>query len=561
MTSSPRVRCAIYTRKSTEEGLEQNFNSLDAQHESCAAYIASQRHEGWRLTHGRYDDGGVSGGTLERPALRRLLADIDAGRVSMVVVYKIDRLTRSLADFARLVERFDAAGCSFVSVTQAFNTSTSMGRLTLNVLLSFAQFEREVTAERIRDKIAASKKKGMWMGGLVPLGYDKHPDPKQRGLVINAREAEDVRTIFRLYDAHACLRMVAEEAARLGVRSRRRVFADGTTRDGGGFSRGQIHFLLTNPIYIGRIRHRRESWPGQHAAIVDQDLWDKVQAKLEAASARPRIRSDASGARWALSPLAGKLRDETGDRLTPTHTQRRGKRHRYYVSNRLVSGKPAGVHASGWRLPAPALERAVARIIAGHIEANAGRHALLDFPGATRAGEVAARAKALCARLREGDEALVRALIGSGEIGAGSVRIEICSEALSALLGVAPAAIAAATLAIEVPFQLRRRGVETRIIAGAPEPQPDRVLMRRLAEAHRWIAQLRAPAPLTEIARQGGHSGAYVRTRAQLAFLSPRIQAMILAGAQPPDLTLERIIRNGVPLDWAEQERIFGVAS
>ena len=198
--SKPRIRCAIYTRKSSDEGLDQDFNSLDAQHEACTAYIASQRHEGWVAGKARYDDGGISGGTLDRPALQRLLADIDAGLIQMVVVYKIDRLTRSLADFAKLVERFDAASCSFVSVTQAFNTASSMGRLTLNVLLSFAQFEREVTAERIRDKIAASKKKGLWMGGVPPLGYDPHPDPKTRSLVVNTEEAETVRTIFTLYD-------------------------------------------------------------------------------------------------------------------------------------------------------------------------------------------------------------------------------------------------------------------------------------------------------------------------------------------------------------------------
>ncbi|HSF96440.1 MAG TPA: recombinase family protein [Thermohalobaculum sp.] len=563
MTASPRIRCAIYTRKSTEEGLEQDFNSLDAQHEACAAYIASQRHEGWRPTNGRYDDGGVSGGTLERPALRRLLADIEAGRVNMVVVYKIDRLTRSLADFAKLVERFDAAGCSFVSVTQAFNTSTSMGRLTLNVLLSFAQFEREVTAERIRDKIAASKKKGMWMGGLVPLGYDKNPDPKLRGLVINEKEAEDIRTVFRLYAEHECLRAVATGAARLGIHSKKRVFASGKTRGGGSFSRGQIHFLLTNPVYIGRIRHKRQCWPGQHAAIVDQDLWDRVQAQLQAASARPRMRAEASGVsfeREALSPLAGKLRDETGERLTPTHTCRRGKRHRYYVSNRLVLGTSSTSDPTAWRLPAPALEQAIARIIAGHLEATANRHALLDDPAASSASAVAAKAKALCCHLREGDKTRLRAMIESGEIGAGHIRIELHAGALATALGVAPAAIAAPTLTIEASFQLRRRGVETRIIAGPPEPRSDEVLLRRLVEAHRWVAELRAGLPLSEIARQAGHSGAYLRTRAQLAFLSPRIQAAILEGTQPPDLTLERIVRKGVPLDWTEQERIFGFA-
>ncbi|MHA7828498.1 MAG: recombinase family protein, partial [Roseovarius sp.] len=218
---SRKIRCAIYTRKSTEDGLDQEFNSLDAQYEACAAYITSQRGEGWTLLPARYDDGGVSGGTLERPALQQLMADVDAGRIDMIVVYKIDRLTRALSDFAKLVDRFEAAGCSFVSVTQAFNTSSSMGRLTLNMLLSFAQFEREVTAERIRDKIAASKKRGLWMGGVPPLGYDAHPDPNTRSLVINEAERATVEALYALYDELGCLRAVEEEASRRGLRSKR----------------------------------------------------------------------------------------------------------------------------------------------------------------------------------------------------------------------------------------------------------------------------------------------------------------------------------------------------
>ena len=225
-----RLRCAIYTRKSSEEGLDQDFNSLDAQREACEAYIASQKHEGWKMLTARYDDGGISGGTLERPALQQLMADIDAGRIDMVVVYKIDRLTRSLADFAKLVERLEKADCSFVSVTQAFNTSSSMGRLTLNVLLSFAQFEREVTAERIRDKIAASKRKGLWMGGIPPLGYDPHPDKTRRELDINAGEAEVVRQIFQLYERHRCLNAVVHAADEQGLKSKHHVFASGRTQ-------------------------------------------------------------------------------------------------------------------------------------------------------------------------------------------------------------------------------------------------------------------------------------------------------------------------------------------
>jgi site-specific DNA recombinase len=270
--TKPRIHCAIYTRKSTDEGLDQDFNSLDAQAEACASHIASQKHEGWVADKTRYYDGGISGGTLERPAIQRLLADIDAGRFQMVVVYKIDRLTRSLADLAKLVERFDATGCSFVSVTQAFNTATSMGRLTLNVLLSFAQFEREVTAERIRDKIAASKKKGLWMGGVPPLGLDPHPYPKTRGLVVNPDEAETVKAIFHIYVQLGCLNAVMHKANALGLRSKRHHFRSGRTQGGTPFSRGQIYHLLRNPIYIGKIRHKTKIWDGQHAAIVDADL-------------------------------------------------------------------------------------------------------------------------------------------------------------------------------------------------------------------------------------------------------------------------------------------------
>ena len=287
----------------------------------------------------RYDDGGVSGGTLDRPALQRLLADIDAGRIDMVVVYKIDRLTRSLADFAKLVERLDAASCSFVSVTQAFNTSNSMGRLTLNVLLSFAQFEREVTAERIRDKIAASKQKGLWMGGLPPLGYDPHPDRQRRELVVNEDEARTVRRLFALYAEHRNLRGTAEAAARESLRSKHRHFASGRRQGGGALSRGQIHKILTNPVYRGLIRHRDRCWPGTHHAIVDENLWAEVQDHLQAASAKRRgARSSAPADGHAA--FKGKVRDEKGDLLTPTHTIRRGRKLRYYVSNRLISGGP-----------------------------------------------------------------------------------------------------------------------------------------------------------------------------------------------------------------------------
>jgi site-specific DNA recombinase len=274
--SAKRVRCAIYTRKSTDEGLEQAFNSLDAQREACAAFVLSQKHEGWTVLPTAYDDGGYSGGTLERPALKKLIAAIEAAQIDVVVVYKVDRLTRALSDFAKLVEIFDRRGVSFVSITQQFNTTTSMGRLTLNVLLSFAQFKRKVIGERVRDKIAASKKKGMWMGGTVPLGYDV----KDRKLAPNDTEARIVVDIFRRYLRLKSVRALAEELASTGIKSKRRVHPNGTEYGHQRFSHGALYLLLQNRIYRGEITHKGRSYPGQHAAIVDKQLWEAVQATL-----------------------------------------------------------------------------------------------------------------------------------------------------------------------------------------------------------------------------------------------------------------------------------------
>src|SRR6266436_6073312 len=287
--SKPQLRrCAVYTRKSSEEGLEQEFNSLHAQREACEAFIKSQAGEGWRLVRTHYDDGGLSGATMERPALQRLMGDIDQGLVDAVVVYKVDRLTRSLADFAKMIEVFDARGVSFVAVTQQFNTTTSMGRLTLNVLLSFAQFEREVTGERIRDKIAASKQKGMWMGGLVPIGYDVI----DRRLQVNQTEAETVREIFRRYLELGSVRLLMEDLNRRGIRSKVRVASNGKRSGGNLFFRGALYALLSNPIYIGEIRHKAVHHPGLHESIVDRELWNATQLLLRSHSvhhaSRPR---------------------------------------------------------------------------------------------------------------------------------------------------------------------------------------------------------------------------------------------------------------------------------
>lgn len=322
--TKPKLRCAIYTRKSSEEGLEQDFNSLDAQREACEAYITSQAGEGWTLVRTHFDDGGYSGGNMERPGLKELLTAIDAGRIDVVVVYKVDRLTRSLSDFARIIEQFDAKKVSFVSVTQAFNTTTSMGRLTLNVLLSFAQFEREVTGERIRDKMAASKKKGLWMGGAVPLGYD----PAGRTLKINDKEAETVRWIFKRYTELKSVEDVGAELVKRGIKSKTRINAAGKKVGGFTIMSGALRHMLVNPIYLGQIRHKDKIYPGLHKAIITQALWDKVQATLEENRYDRKAERVRAHEEWWLT---GKLFDASGRPMTPTFTTREsGARYKYY---------------------------------------------------------------------------------------------------------------------------------------------------------------------------------------------------------------------------------------
>ena len=315
----PTVRCAIYTRKSSEEGLEQDFNSLHAQREACEAYIVSEKHEGWIAVPTRYDDGGLSGGTMERPALRRLLQDIGEGGIDVIVVYKVDRLTRALSDFARIVDIFDRHEVSFISVTQLFNTTTSMGRLTLNVLLSFAQFEREVTGERIRDKIAASKKKGMWMGGNPPLGYDA----RDRKLVVNEAEAATVRHLFALYRQIKSVRELRHRLEAEGISSKRRVRRDGSVSGGKPINRGALYHLLQNRLYLGEVVHRDNSYPGEHEAIIERELWDQVQAILA-----QNANGERRGTTSRPSLLTGLLFDEEGGRLSPSHAVKQGRRYR-----------------------------------------------------------------------------------------------------------------------------------------------------------------------------------------------------------------------------------------
>lgn len=336
-----RLRCAIYTRKSSEEGLDMEFNSLDAQREACEAYVASQRAEGWAAIREPYDDGGVSGGTLDRPALKRLLADVEAGLIDVIVVYKIDRLSRSLMDFARLVEIFERNQVTFVSVTQSFNTTTSMGRLTLNILLSFAQFEREVIGERIRDKVAASRKRGMWMGGYVPLGYDV----RDRKLVVNENEAATVRMIFQRFAAIGSATMLAKALAAEGVLNKRGKLVD----------KGFLYKLINNRVYLGEAVHKGTAYPGEHAAIIDQALWDNVHAILQES---PRLRTRNTRVQTPAL-LKGIIFTETGTAMTPTATKKGSRLYRYYASMDLIRNRPIGDSAGPLRLPAGMVEDAV----------------------------------------------------------------------------------------------------------------------------------------------------------------------------------------------------------
>src|SRR3984957_17444193 len=354
MAGEPKpLRCAIYTRKSTEHGLEQEFNSLDAQRDSCEAYIKSQASQGWRALPQRYDDPAYSGGNLDRPGLKKLLADIEAGRIDVVVVYKIDRLTRSLADFAKLVEAFDARSISFVAVTQQFNTTTSMGRLTLNVLLSFAQFERELSSERVRDKIAASRRKGKWTGGSVPLGYDA----RDKKLIVNKAEAETVRYIFKRYLDLKSFAKLVEDLDNKGIVTKGRNTKVKKFNGGIPFTYGPLAHFLKNRLYIGETGHKDKWYPGEHAPIVDPKAFVQVQQLLASKSAGRAATRSASDAL-----LMGKIYDDRGNRMSPSYSTKNGIRYRFYVSSALLRGRTAEVGSLG-RVSAVEIENTVRTMV------------------------------------------------------------------------------------------------------------------------------------------------------------------------------------------------------
>jgi site-specific DNA recombinase len=535
---SRALRCAIYTRVSTDQGLEQDFNSLDAQREACAAYIRSQAHEGWILAPGRYNDGGYSGGSLDRPALKLLLEAVSARRIDVIVVYKVDRLTRSLADFAKLVEAFDAAGVSFISITQSFNTTTSMGRLTLNMLLSFAQFEREVTGERIRDKIAASKKKGIWVGGVVPLGYRV----AERRLVIDEAERETVRFIFNRYLEAGSLGLLIDDLRRRGLVTRIRTLAAGRIVGGVPFARGPLAYLLKNRMYLGELNHGANSYPGEHQQIVPREVFDAVQAKLAAQAAAVGYRRSRTDAL-----LTGKLYDPLGRPMTPSHAVKGGVRYRYYISRRTA--EPAqGSAAPILRLPAPDVEKAVVAALTrgGHLEgtseivsANGLDHKAQDF----EAGQIDA----------------IRDLLE---------RVDVSATGIEIRLAESPATTARPSIIIVLWSKPATR-VQRDLIAPAQGQSEDpramssdtrTRLLAAIAAARRWLDDLVTArlADIEALATQEGRSARSVTMLLSLAFLAPDVVKAIVDHRMPRGIGLTQMM--DLPSEWSEQRKAIGIA-
>jgi site-specific DNA recombinase len=535
---SKLARCAIYTRKSTEYNLELAFNSLDAQREACEAYIKSQAHEGWQLIPGRYDDGAFSGASLDRPALQQLLADVQAGKIDIVLVYKVDRLTRSLADFAKLIELFDAHGVSFVSVTQSFNTSSSMGRLTLNVLLSFAQFERELIGERVRDKIAASKRKGIWVGGPVPLGYAA----VDKKIVVVPAEAAAVRTIFARYLELGSVRALAEDLHRRGIRSKPRPLVNGRTIGGGRFGVGALAYLLKNRFYIGEVVYRGEVHRGEHEPIVDSALFEAVQAKLAAQAVARRCRL-----RGSPALLTGRLSDDRGNHMSPTHANKGGARYRYYVSQAALQSKPPPP-GSVSRVPAAEIEALVLAALRNHLNASG-------------AGE----------QLPHNDRELLECHLERVTLTPNHLELRLHqslepTQAHDAANNSAGRPIASVTT-IAVPWSSPIPATVKGIIHMPAHNTPIKASRREalliaIAKARHWIDDLAhgRAASFAVIARREGRVERHIRLLAPLAFVSPRIVSALLEGTAPADLTLTKLA-HALPYSWADQERRVGTST
>jgi DNA invertase Pin-like site-specific DNA recombinase len=516
MASEPKpLRCAIYTRKSTEHGLELEFNSLDAQRDACEAYIKSQASQGWKALPQHYDDPAYSGGNLDRPALKKLLVDIEAGRIDVVVVYKIDRLTRSLADFAKLVEAFDVRSISFVAVTQQFNTTTSMGRLTLNVLLSFAQFERELSSERVRDKIAASKRKGKWTGGTVPLGYDG----KDKKLVVNKIEAETVRIIFNLYLELESFSKLVAELDRRGIVTKQRNTKVAKYNGGIPFTYGPLAYFLKNRVYVGEVHHGGKWFEGEHEAIIDRATFDRVQKLLATKSNGQKAKRSKSGAL-----LLGKLYDDRGNLMSPSFSSKNGVRYRFYVSSALLRGRKATAGSVG-RVPAAEIENAVLAALKAHQGRTESVNGPDPDPNKMLERVVVAR-----------DRLLITISSPDGPTDANRTSPQIRIAWL----------------------QKTRDSLTAMDNEDAQEARHNEGLVRSIVRAHAWVQSLQDGAfeSIEALAEANRLHPKVVRQALRLAFLSPNVASAILEGSQPAGLSLARIPKL-LPLAWTEHQSLL----
>jgi site-specific DNA recombinase len=556
-----------------DHGLEQDFNSLDAQREACVAYVRSQAHEGWVLDHGRHDDGGYSGASLDRPALQALLESVRQRRIDVIVVYKVDRLTRSLADFAKLVELFDANGVSFISITQSFNTTTSMGRLTLNMLLSFAQFEREVTGERIRDKIAASKKKGMWVGGVVPLGY-KVVDRK---LMIDEEEAPIVRLIFELYCALGSMIAVMRELRERRVVTRTRTLSSGRTIGGIAFTKGPLAYLLKNRMYLGEINHGQTSYPGEHPALIDKAVFESAQeilARNAAARGYSQSRSQAL--------LVGRLFDDRGHRMTPSFAAKRGVRYRYYVSRAVTEGQN-DLAGSIVRVSAVDVERAVLdalHSLASTVDPKGwssllGRRpasAVAETPGSattaliatasqsvlTPASDRIASAPSPAIALASESRRLIEAAVERVVIRDGSIEIALAREA-AAIVGDGTIVATWSKPPVRVARELIPPIEGVHLDARATRSDTKSKLLAGIAKARGWLDDLIAGRVLdiASIAQREKRSVRSAATLLSLAFLAPALVQAIAENRLPRGIGLTRL--SDLPSNWSEQFRALGL--
>jgi site-specific DNA recombinase len=533
-SSGKSVRCAIYTRVSTEQGLDQDFNSLDAQYEAASAYIKSQAHAGWTQIRSRYDDGGYSGGSTDRPDLQKLLEDIRARKIDVIVVYKVDRLTRSLADFAKLVELFDAHGVSFVSVTQQFNTTTSMGRLTLNVLLSFAQFEREVTSERIRDKVAASKRKGIWVGGNLPLGYEM----KDGKVAVVEEEAEQVRFIFRRYLELGSVNALVRDLGERNIKTKFKQLSTGTTRGGIPFGRGALYYLLSNHFYIGEVEYKDEILPGEQPPILDRALFEAARQKALAQWSHRNVARNKSN-----QPLTGLIFDDAGHRMVATHATKAGVRYRYYVSAPVLSGEAKTASAgSVSRVPAADVEDAVVKSLKGHLaeQQNDSR------ASATRIDDREAIEQLIAAVTVHKDRLIVRLR--------SDARQEASDNPDDRSL----------TIPWQKPPSKRARQILLPSNKSRDEVRPERSerrahLIKAIAQGRQWLDDVVSGRVITaaELSSREKCSVRQVNMTISLAFLAPNLVQAALEGRLPRGIGIERL--RDLPADWSRQFEALGL--